>query len=59
MVERGVGSWQMSRARTAVQAIMKILRDGEWHRYQELRGKAEVSSATLSKHLKELEKGGS
>jgi len=57
MVERGVGSWQISRARTAVQAIMKILRDGEWHRYKELRGKAGVSSATLSKHLKELEKG--
>ena len=57
MVERGVGSWQMSRARTAVQAIMRILRDGEWHRYKELRGKAGLSSATLSKHLKELEKG--
>jgi DNA-binding HxlR family transcriptional regulator len=57
MVERGVGSWQTSKARTAVQAIMKILRDGEWHRYKELRGKAGLSSATLSKHLKELEKG--
>lgn len=57
MVERGVGSWQVSRARTAVQVVMKILKDGEWHRYQELREKTGLSSATLSKHLKELEKG--
>jgi DNA-binding HxlR family transcriptional regulator len=57
MVERGVGSWQIDKARTAVQAVVKILKDGEWHRYQELRQKAGLSSATLSKHLKELEKG--
>lgn len=36
---------------------MKILKDAEWHRYQELREKTGLSSATLSKHLKELEKG--
>lgn len=57
MVERGVGSWQLNKARTAVQAITRILKDGEWHRYQELREKTGLSSATLSKHLKELEKG--
>ena len=57
MVERGVGSWQLNKARTAVQTITRILKDGEWHRYQELREKTGLSSATLSKHLKELEKG--
>ena len=56
MVERGVGSWQLNKARTAVQTITRILKDGEWHRYQELREKTGLSSATLSKHLKELEK---
>jgi DNA-binding HxlR family transcriptional regulator len=57
MVERGVGDWQVNKARTAVQVITKILRDGEWHRYHELRDKTGLSSATLSKHLKELERG--
>lgn|GEM_PF-5005987 len=57
MVERGMGSWQLNKARTAVQAITRILKDGEWHRYQELREKTGLSSATLSKHLKELERG--
>jgi len=57
MVKRGVGSWQINKARTAAEALTKILRDGEWHRYQELRQKTELSSATLSKHLKELERG--
>ena len=57
MVKKGVGSWQIDKALTAVQAIIEILIDGKWHRYQELREKAGLSSATLSKHLKELEKG--
>lgn len=57
MVKKGVGEWQLDRSSTAVQAITKVLMDGEWHRYQDLKEKSGLSSATLSKHLKELEEG--
>jgi DNA-binding transcriptional ArsR family regulator len=57
MVKKGVGAYQVDRALTAFQTIMKTLMDGQWHRYQELQAKTGLSSATLSKHLKELEKG--
>ena len=57
MVKKGLGTWQFNRSKEASQAIVQLLMDGEWHRYQELREQSGMSSATLSKHLKELEKG--
>lgn len=57
MVKKDVNTWQLGQSGEAAQVITRILMDGEWHRYQELRQKAGMSSATLSKHLKELEKG--
>jgi hypothetical protein len=57
MVKKGVGDWQLGKIEVANQTIMKILLDGKWHRYQELLETTGLSSATLSKHLKELEKG--
>jgi len=34
-----------------------VLSDGKWHRHKELLEKTGLSPTTLSKHLKELEKG--
>ena len=36
------------------QNILKVLIDGEWHNYKEIREKAEISNVTLSGHLREL-----
>jgi DNA-binding transcriptional ArsR family regulator len=57
MVKKGVGKWQIDQSAEATKAIMEILIDGEWYRYQEIKAKSGLSSATLSKHLKELERG--
>ncbi|MEM3378682.1 MAG: winged helix-turn-helix transcriptional regulator [Candidatus Bathyarchaeia archaeon] len=53
----GKGEYQIKLARSARQKILALLRDGEWHRYSELKQKTALSTATLSKHLKELERG--
>jgi DNA-binding HxlR family transcriptional regulator len=55
--KKGIGDWQLSKTETANQIILKILVDGKWHRYQELLEMTGLSSATLSKHLKDLEEG--
>ena len=57
MVKKGVGTYQLDQSATASQTIVRILSDGKWHRYQELKQTSKLSSATLSKHLKELEEG--
>jgi len=57
MVKKGVGDWQLDKMESANQTILKTLVDGKWHRYQELHAQTGLSSATLSKHLKELEEG--
>jgi len=57
MSERGIGSSQIRMMKTAEQKILKVLQDGEWHRYQNLQQQTGLSTATLSKHLKDLEKG--
>jgi len=57
MVERGIGSYQIGKAHTAKKTILNVLNNGEWYRYGELKKKTKLSTATLSKHLKELEKG--
>jgi DNA-binding HxlR family transcriptional regulator len=62
MAKKGLGRHQKDEARDAEHDILKVLEDQEWHRYQDLyeriRSKrTKFSTATLSKHLKELEKG--
>jgi len=57
MTKRGLGSRQISEAKTAENKILKALHDGEWYRYTDLKKETGLSSATLSKHLKVLEKG--
>ncbi|MEM3699706.1 MAG: winged helix-turn-helix domain-containing protein [Candidatus Bathyarchaeia archaeon] len=56
-MEKGVGEYQIKKAQTSEKQILEILSDGKWHRYQELLAKTKLSTATLSKHLKRLEKG--
>jgi Predicted transcriptional regulators len=57
MVKRGLGDTQLNAFKTAKNKILEVLKDGEWYRYSELTEKTRLSTATLSKHLKELEKG--
>jgi DNA-binding transcriptional ArsR family regulator len=54
---RGLGEYQKNKATKAKEAILKVLVDGEWHQYKEIKEKAELSNPTLSKHLKEFKKG--
>ena len=53
MVKQGIGKIKQK----PTQKIIEVLNDENWHRYKELQDKTELSTATLSKHLKELEKG--
>lgn len=55
MVERGVGDYQLRKARRSKARILEALSDGKWHRYKEIEEKTELSAATVSKHLKEME----
>lgn len=55
-MEKGVGDYQIRKAQTSEKQILEILSDGEWHRYQEIQKITRLSTATLSKHLKRLEK---
>ena len=55
MVERGVGSYQIKKARNSVRLILDVLKDGKWHRFSEIQKATGLSTATLSKHLKMLE----
>jgi len=57
MVEKGVGSYQIGKAQKSESQILKALQDGKWHRYQELVRLTGLSQPTLSKHLKNLERG--
>jgi DNA-binding transcriptional ArsR family regulator len=57
MTEKGLGDWQLQKMEAAVLSVLRYLGDNKWHRYQELLEKTKLSSATLSKHLKTLEKG--
>jgi hypothetical protein len=57
LTEKGFGYWQLQKMEAAAFVILRYLGDNKWHRYQELLEKTELSSATLSKHLKVLEKG--
>ena len=57
MVKRGLGDKQISDFKTATQKILKVLSNGEWYTYSELRDKTGISTATLTKHLEKLAKG--
>jgi DNA-binding transcriptional ArsR family regulator len=53
----GIGRYQKDLAWDSEKQILNVLSDGKWHRYQEIQQAARLSSRTLSKHLKRLEKG--
>jgi len=55
MAERGVGSYQINRAKKSASLILNVLKDGKWHRFSEILKATGLSTATLSKHLKMLE----
>jgi DNA-binding HxlR family transcriptional regulator len=57
MTEKGFRYWQLQKMEAAAFIILRYLGDNKWHRYQELLEKTKLSSATLSKHLKVLERG--
>lgn len=57
MGKQGFGEKQENDQRKATQKIIQVLNDQKWHRYKELEAGTGLSTATLSKHLKELEKG--
>jgi len=52
--KNGIGKHQLDLEGTSQNKIVEYLLDGEWHRYHDMRLKIEMSSATLSKHLKKL-----
>lgn len=52
--DRGMGRHQLDRIAEARKTVLMLLADGDWHQYGELREKSRLSSATLSKHLKQL-----
>jgi DNA-binding HxlR family transcriptional regulator len=54
---KGTGNNQIEKAKESKRTILASLQTGDWFRYQNLQKQTGVSSATLSKHLKELEKG--
>ncbi|MEM3640702.1 MAG: ArsR family transcriptional regulator [Candidatus Bathyarchaeia archaeon] len=53
----GMGVKQQRDASKNRKLILSILLDGQWHRHREIWEKTKLSPTTLSKHLKELEKG--
>ncbi|MBS7637038.1 hypothetical protein KEJ37_06905 [Candidatus Bathyarchaeota archaeon] len=57
MVEKGVGEYQIRKAQTSEKQILQVLSDGKWHRYQEIKEAVKLSTATISKVLKRLERG--
>jgi hypothetical protein len=52
----GMGDYHIRKMYTAQQAIFKILSDGKWHQYTELKETTKLSSHTLVKHLNTLNK---
>lgn len=57
MAKKGLGLHQVGKEKLAIEKILGALKDGEWHRYQEIQRITGASSATISKHLKRLENG--
>jgi hypothetical protein len=57
MANRGLGEPQIKASKKAKEKILKVLNDGKYHRYKEIQEQTKLSTATLTKHLRELEKG--
>lgn len=55
-MKKGIGEHQLEKEKTAKSLILNLLSDGRWHRYTEIQQTTNLSTATLSKHLKNLEK---
>jgi len=55
-MKKGKGEYQALLEHHSRQKIFEVLSDGEWHRYEEIKKHTRLSSATLAKHLKALEK---
>jgi len=56
-MQKGIGEYQIKKAKASKKEILKVLQDGKWHRYSEIKEATGLSPATLSKHLEELTKG--
>jgi DNA-binding HxlR family transcriptional regulator len=56
-MQKGIGEYQIKKAKASKKEILKVLQDGKWHRYNEIKKATGLSSATLSKHLEELTNG--
>jgi DNA-binding HxlR family transcriptional regulator len=54
MTTKGLGDTQIRSEKAAKQKIITLLSDGQPHRFNEIQEKTKLSTATLSKHLKEL-----
>jgi DNA-binding Lrp family transcriptional regulator len=57
MERKGIGRYQKDLVWDSEKRILNVLSNGKWHRYQEIQQATKLSTATLSKHLKRLEKG--
>ena len=58
MVERGVGEYQIKKAEKSRTLIINGLASGDWIRYTQVVSQTGLSTATVSKFLKKLEKEG-
>jgi DNA-binding HxlR family transcriptional regulator len=56
-MQKGIGEYQIKKAKASKKEILKVLQDGKWHRYNEIKEATGLSSATLAKHLQELTNG--
>ena len=55
--KKGIGADQIEKAQLSTHKILKVLEDGNWHRYMEILRETKISPTTLTKRLRELEKG--
>jgi len=58
MVERGVGEYQIRKAEKSRTLVINGLASGDWIRYAQVVSQTGLSTATVSKFLKKLEKEG-
>jgi DNA-binding HxlR family transcriptional regulator len=57
-MQKGIGEYQIKKAKASKKEILKVLQDGKWHRYNEIKEATGLSSATLSKHFEKLVENG-
>ena len=56
LVKRGVGEYQINKAKNSIEQILIALSSGQWVQYKEIVDETGLSTATVSKFLKVLEK---